>query len=101
MTMKLGIAAAMSHGAKLLLLDEATSGLDPMVREELLEVFAEFAAQDDHAVLISSHIVSDLEKICDYIAFIHKGKLRLCEEKDMLLEQLRPSQVQSPGAGGC
>lgn len=87
MTMKLGIAAAMSHGAKLLLLDEATSGLDPMVREELLEVFAEFAAQDDHAVLISSHIVSDLEKICDYIAFIHKGKLRLCEEKDMLLER--------------
>ena len=56
MTMKLGIAAAMSHGAKLLLLDEATSGLDPMVREELLEVFAEFAAQDDHAVLILSLI---------------------------------------------
>ena len=87
MTMKLGIAAALSHRARLLLLDEATSGLDPMVREELLEVFAEFAAQDDHAVLISSHIVSDLEKICDYIAFIHKGKLRLCEEKDMLLER--------------
>ena len=87
MTMKLGIAAALSHGAKLLLLDEATSGLDPMVREELLEVFADFAAQDDHAVLISSHIVSDLEKICDYIAFIHKGKLMLCEEKDMLLER--------------
>ena len=87
MTMKLGIAAALSHGAKLLLLDEATSGLDPMVREELLEVFADFAAQDDHAVLISSHIVSDLEKICDYTAFIHKGKLMLCEEKDMLLER--------------
>ena len=87
MSMKLGIAAALSHGAKLLLLDEATSGLDPMVREELLEVFADFAAQDDHAVLISSHIVSDLEKICDYIAFIHKGKLMLCEEKDMLLER--------------
>ena len=87
MTMKLGIAAALSHGAKLLLLDEATSGLDPMVREELLEVFADFAAQDDPAVLISSHIVSDLEKICDYIAFIHKGKLMLCEEKDMLLER--------------
>ena len=87
MTMKLGIAAALSHGAKLLLLDEATSGLDPMVREELLEVFADFAAQDDHAVLISSHIVSDLEKICDYIAFIHRGKLMLCEEKDMLLER--------------
>ena len=87
MTMKLGIAAALSHRARLLLLDEATSGLDPMVREELLEVFADFAAQDGHAVLISSHIVSDLEKICDYIAFIHKGKLMLCEEKDLLLER--------------
>ena len=87
MTMKLGIAAALSHGARLLLLDEATSGLDPMVREELLEVFADFAAQDDHAVLISSHIVSDLEKICDYVAFLEKGRLVLCEEKDVLLDR--------------
>ena len=87
MTMKLGIAAALSHGAKLLLLDEATGGLDPMVREELLEVFADFAAQDGHAVLLSSHIVSDLERICDYIAFLHTGRLVLCEEKDVLLEK--------------
>ena len=87
MTMKLGIAAALSHGARLLLLDEATSGLDPMVREELLEVFADFAAQDGHAVLISSHIVSDLEKICDYVAFLEKGRLVLCEEKDVLLDR--------------
>lgn len=87
MTMKLGIAAALSHRAKLLLLDEATGGLDPMVREELLEVFADFAAQDGHAVLLSSHIVSDLERICDYIAFLHKGKLMLCEEKDVLLDR--------------
>ena len=87
MTMKLGIAAALSHGAKLLLLDEATGGLDPMVREELLEVFADFAAQDGHGVLLSSHIVSDLERICDYIAFLHKGKLVLCEEKDVLLDK--------------
>ena len=87
MTMKLGIAAALSHGAKLLLLDEATGGLDPMVREELLVVFADFAAQDGHAVLLSSHIVSDLERICDYIAFLHKGRLVLCEEKDVLLEK--------------
>ena len=87
MTMKLGIAAALSHNAKLLLLDEATGGLDPMVREELLEVFADFAAQDGHAVLLSSHIVSDLERICDYIAFLHKGRLVLCEEKDVLLEK--------------
>ena len=87
MTMKLGIAAALSHNAKLLLLDEATGGLDPMVREELLEVFADFAAQDGHAVLLSSHIVSDLERICDYIAFLHKGRLVLCEEKDLLLDK--------------
>ncbi|MCI9165311.1 MAG: ABC transporter ATP-binding protein [Oscillospiraceae bacterium] len=87
MTMKLGIAAALSHRARLLLLDEATGGLDPMVREELLEVFADFAAQDGHGVLLSSHIVSDLERICDYIAFLHKGKLVLCEEKDVLLDK--------------
>ena len=87
MTMKLGIAAALSHQAKLLLLDEATGGLDPMVREELLETFADFAAQDGHAVLMSSHIVSDLERICDYIAFLHRGRLVLCEEKDVLLDK--------------
>ena len=87
MTMKLGIAAALSHGARLLLLDEATGGLDPMVREELLEVFADFAAQDGHAVLLSRDIVSDLERICDYIAFLHKGKLMMCEEKDVLLDR--------------
>ena len=87
MTMKLGIAAALSHHARLLLLDEATGGLDPMVREELLEVFADFAAQDGHAVLLSSHIVSDLERICDYVAFLHRGRLVLCEEKDVLLDR--------------
>ena len=87
MTMKLGIAAALSHHPRLLLLDEATGGLDPMIREELLEVFADFAAEDGHAVLLSSHIVSDLERICDYIAFLHKGKLVLCEEKDVLLDR--------------
>ena len=86
MKMKLGLAAALSHQPKLLL-DEATSGLDPVVRDEILTIFADFTRDEEHAVLISSHIVSDLEKICDYIAFIHKGKLRLCEEKDMLLER--------------
>ena len=87
MAMKLGIAAALSHHPRLLLLDEATGGLDPMIREELLEVFADFAAEDGHAVLLSSHIVSDLERICDYIAFLHKGKLVMCEEKDVLLDR--------------
>lgn len=86
MKMKLSIAAALSHRPKLLLLDEATSGLDPIVRDEILEVFADFARQEDHSVLISSHIVSDLEKLCDYVAFLHKGKLEFCCEKDALLE---------------
>lgn len=87
MKAKLGITAALAHRPRFLILDEATSGLDPMVREELLEVFADFAAQDGHAVLISSHIVSDLEKICDYVAFLEKGRLVLCEEKDVLLDR--------------
>ena len=85
MKMKLGIAVAMSHGAKLLILDEATSGLDPVVRDEVVEMFSEFTRDEDHSILISSHIVSDLEKLCDYVAFLHKGKLLLCEEKDLLL----------------
>ena len=97
--MKLAIAAALSHGAKLLLLDEATSGLDPMVRDEVLDVFNDFTRQADHTVVLSSHIVSDLEKICDYIAFLHRGKLVLFEEKDRLLEEyaivkLDPQQLQ-------
>ena len=87
--MKLGIAVALSHGAKLLILDEATGGLDPVVRDEVLTLFSDFTRSADHAVLISSHIVSDLEKICDYIAFIHHGRLLLCEEKDRLYEQYR------------
>lgn len=87
MKMKLGIVAALSHDPKLLILDEATSGLDPIVRDEVVDIFSEFTRDESHAVLISSHIVSDLEKICDYIAFLHKGKLLLCEEKDILLEQ--------------
>ena len=87
MKMKLAIAAAMSHHAKLLLLDEATSGLDPVVRDDILDVFNEFTRQEDHSVLISSHIVSDLEKICDYVVCIHKGNVILSEENDRLLEK--------------
>lgn len=85
--MKLSIAAALSHDAKLLLLDEPTNGLDPVVREEIIELFSEFTRDETHAVLISSHIVSDLEKICDYAAFLQQGRLLLCEEKDRLLER--------------
>lgn len=89
MKMKLGFAVALSHGARLLLLDEATSGLDPVARDRMLELLRDFVCDDGHSVLISSHIVSDLEKVCDYIAFIHKGRLMLCEEKDRLLEEYR------------
>ncbi|MBR7178457.1 MAG: ABC transporter ATP-binding protein [Oscillospiraceae bacterium] len=87
MKMKLGIAIALSHHAKLLILDEATSGLDPVVRDEVVDMLYDFTRAEDHSILISSHIVSDLEKLCDYIAFIHKGKLLLCEEKDQLLSE--------------
>ena len=87
MKMKLGIAIALSHNAKLLILDEATSGLDPVVRDEVVEMFSDFTRDENHSILISSHIVSDLEKLCDYVAFLHKGKLLLCEEKDQLLAE--------------
>ena len=87
MKMKLGIAVALSHDAKLLILDEATSGLDPVIRDEITDIFNDFTRDETHAVLISSHIVSDLEKICDYIAFLHNGKLLICEEKDRLKEK--------------
>ncbi len=85
--MKIGIVIALSHNAKLLLLDEPTSGLDPVVRDEVVEIFYDFTKDEEHSVLISSHIVSDLEKLCDYVAFLHKGKLLLFEEKDKLLEE--------------
>lgn len=96
MKMKLALAVALSHRAKLLLLDEATSGLDPMVREEVLDILLDFTREEDHTVVLSSHIVSDLEKVCDYIAFLHQGKLLLFEEKDRLLEEYAP--VRLPAA---
>lgn len=87
MKMKLGIAIALSHNAKLLILDEPTSGLDPVVRDEVITIFNDFTRDENHSILISSHIVSDLEKLCDYIAFLHKGKLLLFKEKDELMEE--------------
>lgn len=87
MKMKLGIAVALSHNAELLILDEPTSGLDPLVRDEIVDILNDFTRDENHSILISSHIVSDLEKLCDYIVFLHKGRLMLYEEKDKLLEQ--------------
>ena len=87
MKTKLSIAAALGHCPKLLILDEPTSGLDPLVREEMLELLSDFTRDPEHSILISSHIVGDLEKLCDYVAFLHHGTLLLCEEKDRMLEQ--------------
>ncbi len=87
MKMKLSLAIALSHQAKLLILDEATSGLDPIIRDEILDLFMEFIQDESHSILVSSHIMSDLEKISDYIAFIHSGEMVFCEEKDKLIEK--------------
>ncbi len=84
MKTKLCIAAALSHDPKLLILDEATSGLDPVIRDDILDVFLEFVQDENHSILMSSHISSDLEKIADYITFIHQGKVLFCKSKDEL-----------------
>ena len=97
MKMKQAIAVALSHHPRLLILDEATSGLDPVVRDEVVELFSDFTRQADHSVLISSHIVSDLEKLCDTVAFLHKGRLLLCEEKDALRENYGLLQTTEEG----
>ncbi len=87
MKMRLSIATALSHSAKLLVLDEATGGLDPIARDEILDILNEYTRSADNSILMSSHIMSDLEKICDYIAFIKEGKLLLCEEKDIIMDR--------------
>lgn len=86
MKMKLSIATALSHRPRLLILDEATSGLDPVVRDEILDEFLSFLSDDDHAILMSSHITSDLEKICDYVTYLHRGEVTVSGGKDELLE---------------
>ena len=87
MKMKLSLAAALAHRPRLLILDEATAGLDPVVRDEILDEFLGFIQDEDHAVLISSHITSDLEKVADYITYLHQGQVVLSDSKDAILEQ--------------
>lgn len=93
MKMKLSLAAAMAHRPKLLILDEATAGLDPVVRDEILEEFLGFISDEEHSILLSSHIIGDMEKVADYIAYLHKGKLVLSGNKDEILERY--------GRAGC
>jgi len=85
MKAKLSIAAALAHRPKLLILDEATGGLDPVVRNEILDIFMEFIQDEEHSVLMSTHITSDLERIADYITFIHEGKMIFSSSKDELI----------------
>lgn len=87
MRQKAALAIALSHRAELLVLDEPASGLDPVARDEILDRLYDFMQQESHSVFISSHIVSDLEKLCDYIVFIHAGKIVFAEEKDVLKEK--------------
>lgn len=87
MKQKLSMAAALAHRPKLLLLDEPTSGLDPVVRKEMLDLLWEYLQEEGRSILLSSHITSDLERIADYIAFLHEGRLLFAEDKDALLER--------------
>lgn len=87
MKMKLSIAVALSHKTKLLILDEATSGLDPVMRDSILDMFLDFIQDEENSILVSSHITSDLEKVADYIVFMHNGKVLFSKPKDELIEQ--------------
>lgn len=86
MKVKLAFAVALSHNAELLILDEATSGLDPIIRDDVLDMLIDFVQDESHSVLVSSHITSDLEKVADYFTFIHKGKLIFSHDKDDLVD---------------
>ena len=103
MKMKLALAAATSHSAKLLILDEATSGLDPVAREDVLDMLLDFVSDGEGSVLVSSHILSDLEKVCDYITFIKDGSIVFSREKDYLYEKygiLRCANHEFAALGG-
>lgn len=86
MKVKLAFAVALSHKAEMLILDEATSGLDPVIRDDILDILIDFVQDENHSILFSTHITSDLEKVADYITFIHKGKLIFSHPKDELID---------------
>ena len=100
MRMKLQIAAALSHNAKLLVMDEPTSGLDPIVRNEIMQIFREFETEENHTILLSSHITGDLEKIADEVVFIDGGKIVLAGNKDEILEKHALLRCSNEYAGG-
>ncbi|QPQ36610.1 ABC transporter ATP-binding protein [Lysinibacillus sp. JNUCC-52] len=87
MSMKISIAVALSHNAQLLILDEATGGLDPSSREVVLDELENFAKEADHGIVLSSHIMSDIERIASHLVFISEGKITLNEEKDIVFEK--------------
>ena len=86
MRMKLQIAVALSHNAKLLVMDEPTSGLDPVVRNEMIDIFREYVVEENHSILLSSHITTDIEKLADEVVFINGGKIILAGNKDEILD---------------
>ena len=94
MKMKLSLAVALSHGAKLLILDEATGGLDPIARDELIRELADFISDGEHAILLSSHIISDIEKLCDRIVFIHRGRMMFDKSRQELLERAQGRNLE-------
>ena len=85
MKMKLSIICALSHRPQILILDEATTGLDPVVRDEILDIFLEFIQDEEHSILFSTHITSDIQKVADYVILIHNGKIIFEEKKDDLI----------------
>lgn len=87
MKMKFGLAAALSHGAKLLVMDEPTAGLDPVFRRELLDLLADLMQDEQHTILFSTHITTDLDRVADYIAFMNRGKLVFSESKENVQER--------------